>query len=387
MGGQPLDRARGVRPAAHRRQLRPRHQPLPSLWLWRCGVTFAFAPAVRDRVGLLIGLAGPTGSGKTLSALKIGRGLAGGDDSKIAFVDTEGGRGKHYAPAPGEKPSETVFGFQHCDLRPPFTPEAYRDTIAAADAAGFEVILVDSFSHVWDGDGGLQEMHDVIVDESVVKSRAAAEEKGWRFDEAVTRDKASIGAWKEPKTRHKRLVSRLLQCRAHLVICMRADEKMRMETVEEEGRNGKNFKKTVITAAKDLPLAERWVPIVEKRFPYELTTSFVLAPTNPGVPIPIKLQDQHRAAVPLDRRIDESVGRALATWAKGGAAPMTARERLYVAAREAADRGAVALADFRRGLDARADTALFPILDELTRRASDFDAANDSFPGDRSEAA
>lgn len=358
-------------------------------------MTYSFAPAVRDRVGLLIGLAGSTGSGKTLSALKIARGLAGGDDSKVAFIDTEGGRGKHYAPAPGETPSEKVFGFQHCDLRPPFTPEAYRDAIAAADESGFEVIVIDSFSHVWDGDGGLQDMHDRLVDDAVEKARASAQEKGWRFDEGTSRDKASIGAWKDPKTRHKRLVSRLLQCRAHLVICMRADEKMRMETVEEEGRNGKTFKKTIIVQPKDMPLAERWVPIVEKRFPYELTTSLLLTPTKPGVPVPIKLQEQHQAAVPLDRWIDEGMGRALASWAKGGAAPAAAqngrqpkgRERLYADALAAAARGIVALNDFRRDLDERADAALTPILDELSERAAAFDLSDDGFPGDRSEAA
>lgn len=287
-------------------------------------MTFTFMPAVRDRVGLLIGLAGSTGSGKTLSALKVARGLAGGDDSRIAFIDTEGGRGKHYAPAPGEKPGSNRFGFAHGDLRAPFTPEAYLEAIAAADGAGFEVVVIDSFSHVWDGDGGLQDMHGEAVEVAVSKSRAAAHEKGWSFDEVAAQEKASIGAWKAPKMRHKRMVSRLLQCRAHLVICMRAEEKMRMETVEEQGRNGKTYKKTLIIPAKDLPPAERWVPIVERRFPYELTTSFVLLPSAPGVPVPIKLQDQHRAAAPLDRPLSEETGRTLAEWARGGAAQPSA---------------------------------------------------------------
>ena len=114
-----------------------------------------------------------------------------------------------------------------------------------------------------------------------------------------------------PKLRHRRLVSRLLQCRAHLVICLRADEKLKMEKVDG---------KMVIIQPKDLPVEERWVPIVEKRFPYELTTSLLLTPARPGVPIPIKLQAQHRAAVPLDRPLSEDTGRALAAWARGGAA-------------------------------------------------------------------
>lgn len=312
-------------------------------------MSFTFMPAVRDRVGLLIGIAGPTGAGKTLSALKIARGLAGGDDGRIAYLDTEGGRAKHYAPAKGETPGPTRFAFAHGDLKAPFTPERYLEAIDAADRAGFEVIVIDSFSHVWDGDGGLQDMQGQIVDAMIAKSREAAEGKGWKFDEVAARDKASIGAWKEPKMRHKRMVSRLLQCRAHLVICMRAEEKMRLETVEDE-RNGRTFKKTVIIAAKDLPPAERWVPIVERRFPYELTTSFVLLPSAPGVPVPIKLQDQHQAAVPLDQPISERTGEMLARWSRGdavqddaAAAPDPRLSALLDEGREQASRGMAAL--------------------------------------------
>lgn len=331
-------------------------------------MTFTFAPAVRDRVGLIIGLAGASGSGKTLSALKVARGLAGGDDSRIAFIDTEGGRGKHYAPAPGESPSETRFGFRHGDLKPPFTPEAYLAAIDAADRAGFEVVVIDSFSHSWDGEGGLQDAHDALVDQAVERARQSADEKGWRFDEGKERDRASVGAWKV-KTGFKRVVSRLLQCRAHLVICMRADEKMRMETVEEEGRNGRTFKKTVIIQPKDLPVAERWVPIVEKRFPYELTTSLLLTPSAPGVPVPIKLQEQHRSAIALDRPLDEAVGRALAEWARGGAAPAGREGEEYErggATRQPARKPATSA----RQADADPKAALFTVAREKARQGN-----------------
>lgn len=263
-------------------------------------MTSPFKPGVREGVGLLIGLAGPTGSGKTLSALRLARGLAGGDDAKIAFIDTEARRALHYAVSPGEAPGAFSFAFQHADLAPPFTPERYLDLIEGADKAGFAVIVIDSFSHEWDGEGGLTEIHDAI------------------HERMGGQDKQSIAAWKEPKLRHKRLVSRLLQCRAHLVICMRAEDKLRMETVEQKNEDtGRTYKKTVITPAKDLPASERWVPVCEKRFPYELITSFVVTPDRPGVPIPLKLQEQHRPSVPLDRPLDEKVGAALASWARG----------------------------------------------------------------------
>lgn len=280
---------------------------------------FDFAPAVRNRVSLIIALAGASGSGKTLSALKLARGLAGGDDSKIAYIDTEAGRALHYAVAPGEQPGPDRFAFQHGDLTAPFSPTRYADAIKKADESGkFEVIVVDSCSHSYEGEGGLHDMHDEAVAAAVAKAKQF-HNSNYAFDESKAAEKASVGAWKEPKMLQKRFVSRLLQCRAHLILCLRADEKIRIEKVTETGSNGREYTKTVIVQPKDMKPEERWVPICEKRFMYEMTLSLVLTPAQPGVPIPIKLQQQHRASVPLDKPISEDTGRALAEWARGGA--------------------------------------------------------------------
>lgn len=276
-------------------------------------MTFTFAPAERKSVSLLISIAGPSGSGKTLSALKIARGLMDGDDSRIGFVDTEAGRAEHYAVAKGEKPDAIHFAMQRGDLRPPFSPEAYMEAITVLDKAGFGVIVVDSTSHIWEGDGGVQDWHDRILDEEVERARKN-HTGSWQFDEGKIRERYSIGAWRDPKRAHKQFVSRLLQCRAHIILCMRADEKMRMEKVKDD----RGRERTVIVQAKDMPPAERWQPICEKRLPYEMTVSFVLTPDRPGFPVPIKLQEQHRAAVPLDRPLSEDTGRQLAEWARGG---------------------------------------------------------------------
>ena len=77
-------------------------------------MTFQFKPAVRESVGLIIGLAGPSGAGKTYSAMRLASGIAG--DKPFAVIDTEGGRAKHYADQ---------FKFDHGDLMPPFRPQAY----------------------------------------------------------------------------------------------------------------------------------------------------------------------------------------------------------------------------------------------------------------------
>lgn len=318
---------------------------------------FHFAPAVRERVSLIIMLAGASGSGKTLSALKIARGLASGDDSKVAVIDTESGRARHYAPAPGENRNGDKFAFQHGAMHAPFTPESYIAAVKSAEDAGFEVIVVDSCTHEWEGEGGLQDMHTDLVEQAVTRGRADAAEKGWSFNEAATADRASISAWKEPKMRHKRFISRLLQCRAHLILCFRADEKMRMETVEEEGKNGKRYKKTIITQPKDLPPGERWMPICERRMPYEMTLSCVLTPAAPGIPVPIKLQAQHHHAVPIDRPLSEETGRALAEWARGGTAAAqesaVAMTALQQQGHVTAEQGSLALKTWWEGLTPR----------------------------------
>ena len=257
-------------------------------------MTFSFRPAVRESVGLLIGLAGASGSGKTYSAMRLAAGIAG--DKPFCVIDTEAGRAKHYADQ---------FRFDHGDFKPPFRPSAYAEAIAAADAAGYPVIVVDSASHEHAGEGGLLDYHESELD------RMAGDD--WKKRESV-----KMAAWIKPKSEHKRFVSKLLQVRAHLILCFRAEEKIEMV-------RGENGKMQIIKKQTSTGL-DGWVPISEKNLPYELTASFLLLASNPGIPQPIKLQAQHREMFPQGHPIDENSGKRIAQWAKGGtAAPATAR--------------------------------------------------------------
>lgn len=269
---------------------------------------YDFRPAVRANTSVLVGLSGASGSGKTLSALKLATGLARG--GKIAFIDTERGRALHYAPAPGQEadPSRNTFAFDHLELDPPFAPDAYLGAIVAAEERGARVIVVDSFSHEWEGEGGVLDMQEA------------------EFARMGAREAVKMTSWIKPKGAHKKMMSRLIQCRAHLVICLRAQEKIKIV----KGPNGKQE----IVAAEARPENERWEPICEKRFPYELTVSFVLTPTAPGIPVPVKLQSQHAPFFPLDKHLDEAAGAALAAWSTGAAAPT--RDAPAPAARPAA---------------------------------------------------
>jgi hypothetical protein len=247
-------------------------------------MTFQFRPAKREQISLLLGLAGGTGSGKTYSALELASGIAEFTGKPFALIDTEARRGLHYADR---------FTFDHGDLGPPFTPLRYTEAIMAADAAGYSAIVVDSASHLWSGDGGVLDMQE------------------HEFARMNSREQAKMASWIKPKGEHKKFVTKLLQLRAHLILCFRAEEKVEMRKV-----NGK----MEVLPKQTLTGLDGWVPICEKNLPFELTTSFLLRASNPGVPLPIKLEAQHRAIFPEGEKIDRDAGRRLAEWAAGGEA-------------------------------------------------------------------
>jgi hypothetical protein len=125
-----------------------------------------------------------------------------------------------------------------------------------------------------------------------------------------------MAAWIKPKMAHKQMVQRLLQIRAHLILCFRAEPKIEMV----RGADGK----MEIREKQSLTGLHGWIPIAEKNLPYELTASFLLLADRPGVPHPIKLQQQHRDLFPLDQPITEESGARLAAWANGGVTPASA---------------------------------------------------------------
>jgi len=260
-------------------------------------MSFQFKPAIRESVGLIIGLAGGTGSGKTFSAMRMAAGICG--DKPFAVIDTEAGRAKHYADR---------FKFDHGDLASPFTPERYTEAILAADAAKYPCILVDSCTHEWAGEGGVLEMQEAELD------RMAGD--NWQKREACR-----MAAWIKPKMAHKKMVQRLLQVRAHLILCFRAEEKVEM--IRDPDTNKMKIIPKVSTTGLD-----GWMPVCEKNLPYELTTSFLLTADAPGMPKPIKLQEQHRVMFPLDKAISEDSGKLIAVWAAGGAAPALSEEEV-----------------------------------------------------------
>lgn len=232
--------------------------------------SFSFAPARRQGVGLFVGVAGGTGSGKTFSALRLARGIAG-PDGKIAAIDTEARRMSHY---------DKFFKFDVADMLPPFRPERFAQAAEDAERAGYAVLVVDSFSLEWVGEGGVLDWHEQL--------------KGGD-------EKKNMSAWIKPKGAHKAMISSFLQRRIPLVFCFRAEEKVKV------GPGGK-------------PEPMGWTPIGDSRFMYELTTMLTLANDAPGIvnySLPHKVQEQHRPFFTGGKHVAEEAGAMLAAWARG----------------------------------------------------------------------
>src|SRR5579872_4262917 len=106
--------------------------------------TPTFAPATRRAKNFKLAVQGPSGSGKTLGALAVAAGLAEG--KRFAVIDTENGSASLYADR---------YAFDVAEIGAPYLTKKYSDAVQAAITAGYPVVVIDSISHQWDGDGGI----------------------------------------------------------------------------------------------------------------------------------------------------------------------------------------------------------------------------------------
>ena len=109
----------------------------------------SFQKAQRKQAKLRLALCGPSGSDKTYSALLIAQGLA--PEGRIALIDTERGSGELYSH---------LADYDIATLTPPYTPDRYIALIREAEQAGYAVLIIDSLSHAWTGQGGVLDMHE-----------------------------------------------------------------------------------------------------------------------------------------------------------------------------------------------------------------------------------
>jgi hypothetical protein len=163
-----------------------------------------FVKATKTQAKLRLALDGPSGSGKTYTALVAATAIANG--GKIAVIDTERGSASLYSDK---------FDFDVATLDQ-FSPKNYTDLIRAAENAGYAVIVIDSLSHAWEGEGGALDM----VDQATARSQS----------------KNSYFAWREVTPLHRNLVDAMLQSKCHIIATMRSKTEYVIEEIERNGR-------------------------------------------------------------------------------------------------------------------------------------------------------
>lgn len=227
-----------------------------------------FRKAERKKTYLKLGISAPSGAGKTYSALKMAYGICK-DWNKIAVIDTENGSAELYS---------NLGEYSVCNIAPPFTPEKYINAIKNAEECGFEVLIVDSLTHAWTGEGGLLDMQDKVT--------------------KASKSGNSYNAWREITPLYNQLVDTILQAKCDIIITTRAKE----EYVITEDNGKKSYKKIGLA------------PIFRDGLEYEMTVFF-------------DMTQEHIASASKDRTglfdgqhfiPSEQTGEMLANWRNGG---------------------------------------------------------------------
>lgn len=221
--------------------------------------------AKRHQVKLRIGLSGPSGFGKTYSALLLAFGITN-DWTKIAIIDTENNSASLYSHL-GE--------FNVLNLSEPFTPERYIEAIKICENSEVEVLIIDSISHEWSGKNGCLEIHEKL---------------GGRFQD-----------WGKVTPRHNAFLDAIIQSKLHVITTSRR----KVDYSLDQDSSGKT--KVMKLGTKE---------IQREGFEYELTINFEF------------LNDKHMVSVSKDRTglfvdkpefiINSQTGMKLLEWSNEG---------------------------------------------------------------------
>jgi hypothetical protein len=237
-------------------------------------------PATRSEEPLLIGMVGPPGGGKTLSSLKVAKGIQSVRGGDIHLIDTEGGRARKY---------NDLIPFKIVELPPTARSNDFLDCINAQLPAKPAAIIVDSMS---DEHGAYLEWHDEMVPQMGGNEWAA---------------------WAKPSAARKKLISGILKIKTPLIFTFRARDK-----TKQEGRKVINI---------------GWQPVAPLEIVHTLDLTCILPPRADGVPVwksdkigedfIIKLPNYLAPFIADGEPMSEQMGAAFARWAKGEATPLS----------------------------------------------------------------
>jgi hypothetical protein len=150
-------------------------------------VSLNFAPAVRHEAKARVAIIGPTGAGKTWTALEWATVLG----NKVAVIDTENGSASLYSDQ---------YQFDTAPWAPPYNASKLAAAIGEA-AAVYDVIVLDSLTHFWQGEGGVLD----IVDQESIKNRGN-----------------TYAGWKKGTPVWRGLLDALIYAPCHVIVTMRS---------------------------------------------------------------------------------------------------------------------------------------------------------------------
>lgn len=243
--------------------------------------------AERKKAKLRLGIAAPSGAGKTYGALLLAFGLGG----KVGLIDTEHGSGDLYAH---------LGDYDIISIEAPYTVNKYLQAIKAFEAAGYSTIIIDSLSHAWAGDGGLLDKQGKIADSGKANGFAA---------------------WRTITPEHNSLVEAMLRSPCHIIATMRAKQEYVLETNDK---------------GKQMPKKVGLAPVQRDGMEYEFT-------------VMLDVDMNHVASASKDRtslfdgrffKLNQDIGAELLAWLETGAEPPKVDEKLmadHMAAIESAD--------------------------------------------------
>jgi hypothetical protein len=227
----------------------------------------AIRKAERKKAKLRLGIAAPSGAGKTYSALLMALGIGG----KIGLIDTENGSGDLYAH---------LGDYDIIPVTAPYTVPKYLEAIKEFEAEKHDVIIIDSLSHAWAGDGGLLDKQGKIAD----------------------RGTNSFAAWRTITPEHNALVEAMLQSPCHIIATMRSKQEYVLETNDK---------------GKQTPKKVGMAPVQREGMEYEFT-------------VMLDIDMSHIASASKDRtslfdgqyfKISRATGETLLEWLETGTEP------------------------------------------------------------------
>ena len=235
-------------------------------------MAFQVKKAKREKIYVKLALMAPSGGGKTYGSLRLASGMAEeikketGKDAKILLANTEQKRGYYYA---------NEFDYDIVDIEPPHNPEKYVELIDFAVSEGYDILIIDSSSHEWEGKGGCLELQ---------------QQAGGTYQ-----------AWGKITPRHNRFIDAIADSPIHIIATMRGKDQYE---VNKDDRGKTSVQKLGVGAKQ------------RDGFEYEFTCTFLIdQKTNCAE---VQKDNTHIFEGEGPTLLTENHGRKIIQWANSG---------------------------------------------------------------------